>query len=59
VRDGISKACAVSVVAGLAGAIVDFWPLPSDDGALARGSLFVLLTAGAVAGVAAFRYLRP
>jgi hypothetical protein len=48
-----------AVVAGVAGANVDFWPLPGHDGTLARGSLIVLVGLAVAAGFAAFRYLRP
>jgi hypothetical protein len=48
-----------AVVAGVAGANVDFWPLPSHGSMLPRGSLLVLLVLAAMAGVAAYRYLRP
>lgn len=47
-----------AVVAGIAGANVDFWPLPSHGGTLAQGSLPVLVALAVLAGLAAFRYLR-
>ena len=48
-----------AVVAGFAGANVDFWPLPSNGATLSPGSLLVLIALAIVAGVSAYRYLRP
>ena len=48
-----------AVIAGIAGANIDFWPLPSNGATLARGSLFVLVGLAVVTGVMTYRYLRP
>lgn len=48
-----------AVVAGLAGANVDFWPLPSNGGVLAAGALPAIVLLCAAMGYLAWRYLRP
>jgi len=48
-----------AVVAGLAGANVDFWPLPRHNGVLAAGALPVMVLLCVLVGAAAWRYLRP
>jgi len=47
------------VIAGLAGANVDFWPLPREDGVLAPGALPAIVVLCVLVGLGAWRFLRP